>query len=373
MGAFHPTTTTYKQGAKTLTREYYTSPSILSKEIQRLFSNEWNCVGRASNLSKPGDYFLCEVAGESIIVVRDQKNILHAFFNVCRHRGTRICQEQSGNTGRAIQCPYHAWTYSTDGNLITAPYMNEVGDFNGADYGLHNAAIAEWEGFLFVNIGKKPKPFEQTWHDLVGRLARYNIASLKPGHSASYDIAANWKLVFQNYNECLHCPTIHPKLSMVLPYKSGANDLVEGKFLGGYMDIREPNKSATMNGEMCGVLTSEHIPAEDQKRAYYYSFMPNMLLSIHPDYVNFYMITPITTDRTLVESQWLFPQETIDNPNNNIAGAVEFWDMTNRQDWDIIERSQLGISSSRYVPGPYSPRESIPAAWDRNYLTMMGS
>jgi Rieske 2Fe-2S family protein len=99
--------------------------------------------------------------------------------------------------------------------------------------------------------------------------------------------------------------------------------------------------------------------------------MPNLLLSLHPDYVNYYMITPVAVDRTLVESEWLFHPETVADPNNNIQDAIEFWDLTNRQDWDIVAQSQLGISSRRYAPGPYSPRESVPAAWDREYLKLM--
>jgi len=100
--------------------------------------------------------------------------------------------------------------------------------------------------------------------------------------------------------------------------------------------------------------------------------MPNMLLSLHPDYVNYYMLTPVAVDRTLVESEWLFHPDTLADPENNIRDGIEFWDLTNRQDWDIVEQSQLGIGSRRYVPGPYSPRESIPAAWDREYLRLMG-
>jgi Rieske 2Fe-2S family protein len=373
MKKFHPTATTYAQGARTLPGRYYTSPEILVTETERYFLPMWHCVGRASRLTKPGDYFLASVAGESLIIVADDKRIPHAFFNVCRHRGTQICQATSGNAGKVLQCPYHAWTYRTDGSLITAPHMHEVKGFDTKEYGLHTAAIAIWEGFLFVSIAKKPTPFAKEWRVLLDRLSRFDMDKLAIGHRVEYDIRANWKLVFQNYNECLHCPTIHPKLSAVLPYTSGANDLTRGPFLGGYMDIREPNQTATMTGKYCGPLISTSIPAEDLRRAYYYTFMPNMLLSIHPDYVNYYLVEPIDAARTRVTSEWLFPEATLAKKKSRIADAIEFWDMTNRQDWDIIERSQLGISSRRYVPGPYSPRESIPAAWDAEYMRRMKS
>jgi Rieske 2Fe-2S family protein len=111
---------------------------------------------------------------------------------------------------------------------------------------------------------------------------------------------------------------------------------------------------------------------EDGRRAYYYSVMPNMLLSIHPDYVNYYRLTPVAPDRTIVESEWLFRASNAGEDPANPGDAISLWDLVNRQDWNIIERSQLGIASCRYTPGPYSPRESIPAAWDRQYLRMMG-
>ncbi len=372
MSTFHRTATSYQPGARTMPREYYTSPAILAEEGERIFARSWCCVGRASQLAEPGDFVLREIAGESLIVLRDRGGVLRALFNVCRHRGTRICSDESGRFGETLQCPYHAWTYSTDGRLVGAPHMQEAADFDKADYPLHAAAVAEWEGFLFVNIGSDPAPLESTWAPLIGRFARFGLPGLVVGHRVVYDVHANWKLVFQNYSECLHCPTIHPKLATVLPYTSGANDLTEGPFLGGYMEIRPPNVSATMSGRACGRLVSGDLPADDRTRAFYYTLMPNLLLSMHPDYVNYYLVHAVSVDRTRVESEWLFHPDTLADPANNIRDGIEFWDLTNRQDWDIVARSQLGIGSRRYQPGPYSPRESVPAAWDREYLRQMG-
>jgi Rieske 2Fe-2S family protein len=371
MTDFQPTTATYQRGARTLPGEYYTSAAVLAEERERIFARSWNCVGRASRIERPGDYFLCDVAGESILVVRDSGGLAHAFFNVCRHRGTRICRESSGRFGETIQCAYHAWTYGTDGRLVGAPHMQEVEGFDKGEYSLHSAALAEWEGFLFVNVARDPSPFDATWGPMRGRLARFGLPKLQVGHQVVYDVGANWKLVFQNYSECLHCPTIHPKLATVLPYQSGANDLTEGPFLGGYMEIRPPNESATMSGRSCGHLVSADIPADDRRRAYYYSLLPNLLLSLHPDYVNYYLVHAIAPDRTRVESEWLFHPETLADSGSRIRDAIEFWDLTNRQDWDIVEQCQLGVASRRYAPGPYSPRESIPAAWDREYAKWM--
>jgi Rieske 2Fe-2S family protein len=356
----------------TMPRERYASTDILAAETDRIFARQWNCVGRASALATPGDYVLATVAGESLIVLRDGNGTVRAFFNVCRHRGTRLCEAPAGRFSETIQCPYHAWTYATDGRLIGAPHMHEVDSFDRDDYPLHAAAVAEWEGFLFVNIDEQPAPFGDAWAPMIGRLSRFGLGGLRARHRAVYDVRANWKLVFQNYSECLHCPVIHPELAAVLPYRSGANDLTEGPFLGGYMEITEPNESATMSGRACGRLVSAELPAADRRRGFYYTLMPNLLLSIHPDYVNYYLVEPVAADRTTVTSEWLFHPDNEGDDAFDPDDAISFWDVTNRQDWDIVERSQRGISSRRYRPGPYSPRESIPAAWDREYLKQMG-
>jgi glycine betaine catabolism A len=370
---FHKTVAAYKQGAHTMPREYYTSSDVLADERARLFPTMWHCAGRVSKLALAGDFIVREIAGESIILVRGRDGELRAFFNVCRHRGTRICREAAGQFSETIQCPYHAWTYSIDGRLIGAPHMQDVDGFDKQDFPLHQAAVGEWEGFVFVNVGDDPRPFDEWFAPMLGRLSRYGLGALQVGHSVTYDVQANWKLVFQNYSECLHCPMIHPQLSTVLPYTSGANDLIEGPFLGGYMEITPPNESATLSGRACGRLVSGDLPADDRHRAYYYTLMPNMLLSIHPDYVNYYIVTPVSADRTIVESEWMFSRDNVEGSEFNPKDAIDFWDVTNRQDWDIVSQSQLGISSRRYAPGPYSPRESMPAAWDREYLRLMAS
>ena len=373
MATFQRTVDSYRQGAHTMPRERYTSPEIFAQERERIFARRWNCVGRVSAFSKPGDYKLHTIADESLILVRDRGGELHAFFNVCRHRGTRLCRETSGQFSETIQCPYHAWTYALDGRLVGAPHMNEVEGFDKKHYPLHEAAVAEWEGFVFVNVSDDPppQPFDAWIGPMLPRLARFELPSLKVGHGVRYEVAANWKLIFQNYSECLHCPMIHPELSTVLPYTSGANDLSSGPFLGGYMEIKAPNESATLSGRACGRLVSDHLAGDDTKRAYYYTLMPNMMLSVHPDYVNYYLLTPVDVTHTIVESEWMFSTKNEGDPKFNPRDAIDFWDVTNRQDWDICERSQAGIFSRRYQPGPYSPRESIPAAWDAQYLDMM--
>jgi Rieske 2Fe-2S family protein len=368
---FQRTVTTHQPGAMTMPAEFYTAPAIFAEEVERIGLRQWHCVGRTERVAQPGDYFLRTVAGESLIILRDRTGSARAYFNVCRHRGTRLCEEEAGQFSETIQCPYHAWTWTTDGRLIGAPHMQEVEGFDKRDYPLHQAAVAEWEGFLFVNLSPDPVPFDTVFAPVRERFRRFGLAALRVGRRIGYEVRSNWKLVFQNYSECLHCPIIHPELACKLPYQSGANDLVEGQFLGGYMEITEGNESVTLSGRRVGPYLAE-LSAEDRRRAYYYTLMPNLLLSIHPDYVNYYTVWPLEVDRTVVESEWLFHPDALGDPGFDPEDAVAMWDLTNRQDWHITERSMAGIRSRRYRPGPYSARESVPAAWDRAYLALMG-
>jgi Rieske 2Fe-2S family protein len=367
---YRKTATHYRQGSLTLPAEYYTSPAIFAEESERIGRTHWHCVGRTEMVATPGRYVLRTIADESLIVLRDRAGSLRAHFNVCRHRGTRLCEAESGELSETIQCPYHAWTYALDGRLIGAPHMQEVEGFAKSDYALHPAAIAQWEGFLFVNLAPEPVPFETAFAPVLDRFSRFGLAALAVGRRSRYEVRANWKLVFQNYSECLHCPLIHPELSDKLPYQSGANDLTEGPFLGGYMEITPGSESVTLSGERVAPYLAD-LPAEDRRRGYYYTLMPNLMLSIHPDYVNYYTVWPRAADRTVVESEWLFHPDALREPNPRLDDAFAMWDLTNRQDWHITERSQLGVSSRRYQPGPYSARESLPAAWDRAYLEIM--
>jgi len=371
MSTFLKTVESFRQGARTMPGRYYTSPDVFALERERIFTRHWICIGRAASLAARGDYVLADVAGESLIVLRDQSGELRAFYNVCRHRGTRLCAEASGQLSETIQCPYHAWTYALDGRLIGAPHMQEAEGFDKADHPLHRAALATWEGFVFVSLAPDPEPLAEALAPLAGRFDRFHLERLTVVRRIDYDVAANWKLVLQNYSECLHCPTIHPELSTKLPYTSGANDLTEGPFLGGYMEIKAPHESATMSGRRCALFLGD-LSGDDAHRAYYYTLFPSMMLSLHPDYAVYYTVWPKDAGHSTVTCEWMVHPEAPAAPGFNIADAEEFWDRTNRQDWDICERSQLGIGSRVYAPGPYSPRESMPAAWDREYLKRFG-
>ena len=355
---------------KTLDAEWYTSSDIFAAERERIFAREWICVARGEQLEVPGDYVLADVAGESLIVVRDQRGAIHAFYNVCRHRGTHMCEQSSGHFSGSIQCPYHAWTYGLDGRLIAARNMSDVPNFDRGDYPLHRVAVAEFEGFVFVNLGSDPQPFESAFAPLLGRFADWHVAELKTARSITYDVACNWKLIFLNYSECYHCPLVHPQLDKLSPSDSGRNDLTQGPFLGGYSVLRHAGGSLTMTGHTMRPPLGA-VRGEDLDRIYYYTIFPSMLFSLHPDYVMVHYARPVSVDRTQVVCSWLFDPQTMAAPGFDPSDAVEFWDLTNRQDWHVNELTQIGVCSRAYVPGPYSHAEGLLSAFDAHYLRVM--
>jgi phenylpropionate dioxygenase-like ring-hydroxylating dioxygenase large terminal subunit len=364
--AFRKTAETFATRAKSLAQQYFVSPEVFAEEQDRIFSRQWVLVGHQNQIAEPGDYFVTEVASESLIIVRDKGGEVHGFYNVCRHRGTRLREDRIGHLS-AIQCPYHAWTYGLDGRLIGAPHMDQVPDFDKADYSLHAVNLALWEGLIFVNLAGSPTPLEEWFAPLNGKFSHWNLPKLRAAKRIEYDVKANWKLMFENYSECYHCPGVHPMLSKVSPYDSAENDLIEGPFLGGFMKI---NKGAglTMSGKACALPVGK---IENLQEVFYYSIFPNMLLSLHPEYVMVHQLWPQSPERTLILCDWFFHPDAFNRSDFKPEDAIEFWDTTNRQDWHVCELSQQGIASRAYEPGPYSPRESIPAAWDREYLRQM--
>ena len=357
--------------ALTLPAAYYVGREQFERELEALFRTMWICAGRSDEIAASGAYVLKELPGDSIIVTREQSGAVHAFHNVCRHRGTRLCTEVKGTFAGSIQCPYHSWTYGLDGRLLGAPHMDDVPHFRREDHPLHRVHVDDWDGHLFLNLSPVPPPLHAQLADLPAKFAPWRMRELKLGHRIVYDVKANWKLIIQNYNECLHCPNLHPALNRLSHYLSGENEPLRATYMGGRMDLRPGVDTLSMDGT-CPRAFLPGLATEDRRRVYYYAIFPNLLLSLHPDYMMVHTLWPIAPDRTLNVCEWHFHPDELAQPGFIAADAIEFWDMTNRQDWHVCELSQQGIASRAYRPGPYSPRESIPAAWDREYLRALG-
>ena len=336
-----------------------------------IFLDRWLFAGHVSQLSEPGQYFLFQIGAENIILLRDRQDKVRAFYNVCRHRGARLCSEEKGQFQSGIQCQYHAWTYELSGALMGAPEIKGSEGFSEKDYPLHPVEVRVWEGLIFVNLAESPTSFEETFSFLMGKFTPWQMPALQSVHQTLYAVAANWKLLFQNYSECYHCPNVHPALNQLTPYRDSDNDLTEGPFLGGPMRLAREGGSMTMTGQRCADPIGE-LSGESLNSVHYYTLFPNLFLSLHPDYVLVHRLEPQALDRTRVHCNWDFPPEAISRSGFDPEPAIEFWDMTNQQDWHLCSISQLGIASRAYTPGPYSDLESQLAAFDREYLKALG-
>ena len=364
---YKKTSDTYISRSSTLERDYYTKKSIFKKEHKNIFQNDWICAGHISEFSQSGSFKVINNSNESALITKDNDGSINAFYNLCRHRGTRIKDEPCGKFKNNIRCNYHGWSYDLKGELISAPHMNKVEGFKNDDFPLHQIPLKIWEGFIFLNFNDEANDFDNFFKPIQNKFRLWNIANLEIGNTIEYQIKCNWKLIIQNYSECYHCPIIHPRLSAIHNYLGGHNDLFSGPFLGGYMEFSDNKESITSTGNLCCPPIST-LNEDSLNKVYYYSIFPNLLLSLHPDYVMYHLITPLKTDKTLISCGWLFSEGVVSSNKYDLSEAINFWDQTNKEDWYISEQSQLGINSKKYQPSPYSTQESLLAAFDRYYL-----
>jgi Rieske 2Fe-2S family protein len=282
-----------------------------------------------------------------------------------------LCTDETGSFAGSIQCPYHSWTYDLDGRLIGAPHMDEVPHFRKEAYPLHQVHADVWDGHIFLNLSPDPEPLAAQLADLPAKFTPWRMQELRLGHRIVYDVKANWKLLIQNYSECLHCPNLHPALNRLSHYLSGENEPLRATYMGGRMDLRPGVATLSMDGT-CPRDFLPGLSQEDVRRVYYYAIFPNMLLSLHPDYMMVHTLWPLAPDRTVNICEWHFHPATLAQPGFNASDAIDFWDMTNRQDWHVCELSQAGIASRAYTPGPYSNREDLLYAFDRMIVELHG-
>ena len=314
----------------------------------------------------PGEYRTYAVERANILVIRRDGN-LNAFHNVCRHRGALLCEQPHGAVENdCITCPYHAWSYSACGRLLAAANMTDAEGWNRDEHGLRPIACEEWNGYVFVNLDAQAVPFTTAYAAVSDKFDAWGMDALKVGHTLVYEVHANWKLIFQNYSECYHCPTVHPALNRLSPYKSAGNDLLEGAFLGGPMLLSDGVETMSTNGKAVAAPLPA-LGAAQRRIVCYYTIFPTMFISPHPDYVLVHRLQRLATDRTQVVCELLFHPQGNADP----ARAVKFWDQTNRQDWHVCQLVQQGAASVGYEAGPYSPLERVLPRFDEHYRSVM--
>ena len=342
--------------ARTLPGVAYHSAEVFAWEQAALVAASWVCVGRADQLA-PGDRRATVAGDQPVIVTRDADGVLHCLSNVCRHRGHEVVPAGDSHD-RVLRCPYHAWVYGLDGAFRGGPRLRTTPGFdrNDPSHALMPLHVAEWGGFVFVSATRRPPAFARWVDGLDDLLADHELERVRPAVTHEYEVAANWKLLIENYHECYHCDEIHPELCRVSSPLSGYDLPPRGAWRGGTMELMDTAETMSLDGRSDGVIM-RRLSGEARRNVYYVAVFPNLLLSVHPDYVMTHVLRPLAPDRTAVTCSWLFPPEAFALEGFDASYAADFWDVTNRQDWAACEGVQRGVGAIGYRQGPFSGDE----------------
>jgi Rieske 2Fe-2S family protein len=360
----------------TLTGAEYSSSEVFALECERLFHGTWFCAARTDALRGPRAFTVVDVAGESVILLRDEEGGVRAFFNVCRHRGARLC-DGLGRLPRAIRCPYHAWSYGLDGRLLGTPNVSEDERLPRERLGLVPVALEEWDGFLWVNVSGTAAPLRDQFlrygSDDPDQWARYGLGELVAGARREYEVAANWKIIVENYNECLHCPTVHPSLVPVVPlYRFGEVEEAPGEGGSGNR-LAEGLTSFSPTGRS-SLPTLTGLTDEDANTFYGVTLLPNLIINYHSDNVSTFHLFPLAANRTRVVCDYLFRPETVAAEGFDPSEVVDFRHELALEDWGVCERAQQGVGSVAFAAGgllPYADR--FVHAFHEQYRDMRGA
>jgi len=328
----------------------YTSDEVYAWELRHMFAGGWTCVGRADELTAGPVTHRALAVGDIGVLLTFSDGAVRAFANVCRHRGHELLPLGGAAQRRAVACPYHGWGYRLDGTLLSAPGF----DTPPEGLSLVELPVTTWLGWLFVNATATAMPFDRYVGAMDELVAPYRPQDLVLGARHSYEVAANWKIVVENYHECYHCPLIHPELCEVSPPSSGDNWDLDGLWVGGSMDLRDGVETMSLDG----VSGGRPLPGVDPRTVRYLGLFPNLLVSAHPDYVMAHRLEPVAPERTLIECSWFLPPGVTDP-----SYAVDFWDLTNRQDWSACESVQRGLANPHFRPGPLAANEDAVYQW----------
>ena len=340
----------------TLPAVCYTSHELFAWEMRQFFEASWVCLGRTDGLIRAGTRRAMRAGHESIVLSRDESGTLRGFFNVCRHRGHELLPVGETAEGALIECPYHGWTYRSDGTLKSAPRLGLRPGFQVSDHGLVPVRIAEWQGWAFANVAGDAPPLAEHLGNLEQLMEAWAPGELVETSRMDYLVEANWKLVHENYQECYHCPEIHPELCRVSPPTSGLNLDATGMWIGGWMSLAEGAETMSLSGRG-GAPRLAHLAPEQRDRVYYFALFPNLLISPHPDYVLSHRMEPVSPTQTRVECRTLFHRDVASRPGFDGSYASDFWDVTNRQDWAAVESVQRSTASRGFLPGPIAEME----------------
>lgn len=380
----------------TLAQAFYRDHDIYEREIDRIFLRSWLYAGHASEIPEVGDWILFEFADESVIVVRSAENQVNALLNVCRHRGSRICEGAKGRA-KLLRCPYHGWSYDLQGRLRAAAHMGD--SFDSATIGLRKIHVGLLDGLIFVNFADDPTPFSRITERLASALRPYRLDRARVVERRNYPIAANWKLALENYCECYHCAPAHPayskshslsqtdartaELNREVMARSAACGLSELSLCEIYRDspgfgadcqfdryaLWPPHLTGSRDGRPLGPLLGEVIDYDGGTTDLQVG--PVSFALIYCDHVVTYRFTPRSIDTADCDISWLVHADAVEGRDYDKDELVWLWDHTTHEDKSIIERNQKGVNSRYYVPGPFSMMESHAGMFVEWYLDTM--
>ncbi len=353
---------------ETLPAYYYYDPEHYRKELRQIWQRNWVYVCRSSAIAQARSYRTVEIGQQSVLVVRGDDGVPRAFHNTCRHRGAALCRADEGRFPAAgIVCPYHSWRYSLQGELLQTSSVQSGDGFDRSDYPLYALPVTEWNGFIFVALTENPPPFAKAFDLPLSRFDAWHLERLAVGHTLKKIIKCNWKVFWENYNECLHCPGVHPKLAQLVPifgralleprddprWQDHANDQ-DPKYAGG---LRSGAQSWTMDGQPVGVLFPD-VSEEDRKAGHLYlTSVPSVFIVVHVDYVRVVRLLPLGPELTEMSIEFLFLPETLADPRRDISGAVEFTNIVMSEDAEVSELNQRGLHALAHERGVLMPEE----------------
>jgi Rieske 2Fe-2S family protein len=353
-----------------LPANYYYDASHYARELKSIWYRNWFYVCRSRDLNGARAFRTFDLGNQSLLLVRGADDVMRAFHNTCRHRGAALCQSPEGRLPTAaIVCPYHGWTYDLNGELRRTSSLLEAEGFDRRNYPLYKIAVTEWNGFVFVALSNDPPPFASYFDQPLGRLDNWRLADLVVGHEFSKTIQCNWKVFWENFNECLHCPGIHPKLSQLVPlfgrglqeerddpHWSDHEDDPNPRFKGG---LRPGAATWSMDGKTCGPLFPD-VTAEDRKLGHVYmTGLPSVFIMAHPDYVRVVRVRPLGAEQTELRAEFLFMPEVVADPAFDPENAVRFADLVMSEDAAVCERNQQGLRAVPHTRGVLMPEEYV--------------
>lgn len=365
----HPGYNGLLESVATLPSSAYFDPDHYQRELKAIWYRNWLYVGRASEITEPFSFMTFEVGDQNVLILRDEDGSLRAFHNTCRHRGSTLCREAKGKlSSKLLVCPYHRWSYDLKGNLRRAPSMLLPEGFDPTDYPLYDVAVRDWRGFIFVNLmGKHAAPFEQSFDRDSERVDAWPIESLIVGHTFTAAMKCNWKVFWENFNECLHCPNVHPELCELVPIYG--RSIMTDKDDPSWQDHVASNDPRHKRGLRPGATTwsrdgKAHGPefdvlSESERRAgmTYVTSLPSCFLVGHVDYMRLVRLRPLGPELTELRAEWLFTPEMLAAPGFDLKNITDFATLVMQQDADACELNQMGLRSIRHEQGVLMPEE----------------